>query len=156
MDYKYIEQLLERYWNCETSLEEEAILRMFFSQDDIPAELLRYKDLFGYAQEEKERCTLGDDFDERILEQTEGLKLVKAKTISPARRLMQLFKAAAMVAIVLTLGNASQYIFTSGNNAGTAGTAEVRMQWKGASVAMKDSVKTDTLQKAFQQSAITK
>ena len=41
MDYKYIEQLLERYWNCETSLEEEAILRMFFSQDDIPAEIGR-------------------------------------------------------------------------------------------------------------------
>ena len=30
MDYKYIEQLLERYWNCETSLEEEQILRAFF------------------------------------------------------------------------------------------------------------------------------
>ena len=25
MDYKYIEQLLERYWQCETSLEEEGI-----------------------------------------------------------------------------------------------------------------------------------
>ena len=32
MDYKYIEQLLERYWKCETTLEEEEILRMFFSQ----------------------------------------------------------------------------------------------------------------------------
>ena len=27
MDFKYIEQLLERYWQCETSLEEEAQLR---------------------------------------------------------------------------------------------------------------------------------
>ena len=32
MDYKYIEQLLERYWNCETSAEEEQILRIFFQQ----------------------------------------------------------------------------------------------------------------------------
>ena len=32
MDYKYIEQLLERYWQGETSLQEEAILRSFFSQ----------------------------------------------------------------------------------------------------------------------------
>ena len=39
MDYKYIKQLLERYWNCETSLEEEDILRTFFSQEDIPSEL---------------------------------------------------------------------------------------------------------------------
>jgi len=40
MDYKYITQLLERYWNCTTSLEEEQILKAFFSQDDIPVELL--------------------------------------------------------------------------------------------------------------------
>ena len=39
MDYKYIEQLLERYWAAETSLEEEDILRAFFSQKEIPAEL---------------------------------------------------------------------------------------------------------------------
>ena len=36
MDYKYIEQLLENYWNCETSTEEEQILRSFFSQKDVP------------------------------------------------------------------------------------------------------------------------
>ena len=50
MDYKYIQQLLERYWMCETTLEEEEILRTFFSQKDIPAGLLRYKDLFAYEQ----------------------------------------------------------------------------------------------------------
>ncbi|MBQ4446467.1 MAG: pyruvate ferredoxin oxidoreductase, partial [Prevotella sp.] len=32
MDYKYIEQLLERYWQGMTTLEEERILRAFFSQ----------------------------------------------------------------------------------------------------------------------------
>lgn len=42
MDYKYIEQLLERYWECETSEAEESILRTFFSQKDIPAELKRF------------------------------------------------------------------------------------------------------------------
>ena len=50
MDYKYIEQLLERYWRCETSLQEEEILRAFFSQEDIPAALLPYRDLFTYGQ----------------------------------------------------------------------------------------------------------
>ena len=33
MDYKYIEQLLERYWQCETTPEEENVLRAFFAQD---------------------------------------------------------------------------------------------------------------------------
>ena len=35
MDYRYIEQLLERYWQCETSIEEERILKAFFSQDEV-------------------------------------------------------------------------------------------------------------------------
>ena len=35
MDCKYIEQLLERYWQCETSLEEEAQLRAFFNGSDV-------------------------------------------------------------------------------------------------------------------------
>ena len=59
MDYKYIEQLLESYWQGETTLQEEAILRNFFSQQDIPEHLRKYKALFTY---EKKR-PLGDDFD---------------------------------------------------------------------------------------------
>ncbi len=47
MDYKYINQLLDRYWKAETSLEEEEILRAFFSQDELPAELKPYQALFS-------------------------------------------------------------------------------------------------------------
>ena len=54
MDSKYIEQLLERYWQCETSLEEEAQLRTFFMEGDVPGHLLRYKDLFVYQQLQQE------------------------------------------------------------------------------------------------------
>jgi hypothetical protein len=67
MDYKYINQLLERYWRCETSLEEEDILRAFFSLDEVPAELLRYKPLFRYAEKEPAKNMLGEEFDEKIL-----------------------------------------------------------------------------------------
>jgi hypothetical protein len=105
MDYKYIEQLLERYWQCETSLKEEEILRSFFMQEEVPAWLLHYKPLFTQAKEQP----LGDDFDERILSLIDEMsEPVRAKTISLTQRLMPLFKAAAIVAIVLTLGNAAQ------------------------------------------------
>ena len=67
MDYKYIEQLLERYWAAETTLEEEGVLRAFFTQKDIPAELEQYRDLFNYETEETSGHHLGDDFDARIL-----------------------------------------------------------------------------------------
>ena len=50
MDCRYVEQLLGRYWQCETSLEEESELRSFFSKEEVPAHLLQYKDLFVYQQ----------------------------------------------------------------------------------------------------------
>ena len=102
MDYKYIEQLLERYWQCETTLQEEAILRTFFSQPDIPEALRKYQALFACESQNEE--PLGEDFDARMLD----LIGEAPKTITLKDRLMPLFKAAAIVAILLTLGNAAQ------------------------------------------------
>lgn len=110
MDYKYIAQLTERYWRGETSVEEESILRAFFSQKDVPAELIDYRPLFTYIAEEKERDVLGDDFDRRILARTEEARTVKARTISLAQRLAPLMKAAAVVAAVLILGASADFI----------------------------------------------
>lgn len=102
MDYKYIEQLLERYWEGETTLQEESILRTFFSQPDIPEDLQKFQPLFMCELQKEE--PLGEAFDARILEQIGEV----AKTVSLKDRLMPLFKAAAIVAIILTLGNAAQ------------------------------------------------
>lgn len=105
MDYKYIEQLLERYWEGETTLQEEAILRAFFSQEDVPAGLMKYKSLFDCGLQEE---TLGDDFDARILSSIGEEEEPKTKIVTLASRLKPLFKAAAIVAILLTIGNAAQ------------------------------------------------
>ena len=108
MDYKYIEQLMERYWNAETTLEEESILRSFFRQENIPAEMEPLRALFT---DEASREVLDDDFDARMLEmirEEEAPKAVKAREITLTRRLMPLFKAAAVVAIILTIGGALQ------------------------------------------------
>ena len=154
MDYKYIEQLMERYWRCETSLQEEEILRLFFSQGEVPANLLPYKDLFGYAQEQKATDKLGDDFDQKILEMVNEDQPVKARVITMRKRLMPLFKAAAVVAILLTLQNALQETFTN-----TTPTAQQSVEMsnttkapKGSAVAKADSAKVDSTQKV---SAIT-
>ncbi len=108
MDYKYIEQLMERYWNAETTLEEESILRSFFRQENIPAEMDPLRALFA---DEASSQQLGDDFDARMLEmirEEEAPKVVKAREISITRRMMPLFKAAAVIAIILTIGGALQ------------------------------------------------
>lgn len=102
MDYKYIEQLLEKYWNCETSIEEEQILRSFFHQKEIPANLLHYKSLFACWDAEKE-MKLGDDFDKRILDEIER-PVVKVRKLTLHSRFMPLFKAAAMMILLFTIG----------------------------------------------------
>ena len=105
MDYKYIEQLLERYFEAETTLKEEQILKAFFEQndEDMPESLRQYRSLFEAMVPEE---TLDDDFDERLLQMTEEAPQVKARVVSLGQRLRPLFRAAAVVAIVLTLSNA--------------------------------------------------
>ena len=115
MDYKYIEQLLDRYFEGETTLQEEQILKTFYAQksDDMPENLGRYTALFS----ELNQCpTLDGDFEERMLRMTEGQQeekpvQVKARVISLAERLRPLFGAAAVVAILLTLGIAINQSF---------------------------------------------
>ena len=67
MDYKYIEQLLERYWACETTLEEEQILRAFFLQEKLPSHLSTYRDIFA-LQDGQAQPHLSADFDRRMME----------------------------------------------------------------------------------------
>lgn len=114
MDYKYIEQLLERYWDCETTNEEESILRTFFSQKDVPARLLKYRSLFEYQNQAADDSPLGDEFDKKVLaaiyeDIEDSPKVVKAKVVSFGSYVKPLFKAAAVVAMVLTIGDAAQW-----------------------------------------------
>ena len=116
MDYKYIEQLLELYWECQTTLEEEAILRNFFAQSDIPARLLPYVSLFQ-AEEKMANEHLSDDFDQRIMDAIEEKEVAPTAHVVPLRSrnnieiLRPLWRAAAVVAIVLTIGMAAQQGF---------------------------------------------
>ncbi len=143
MDYKYIEQLLERYFNCETTLSEEEILRTFFSQKDVPIGLLKYKDLFCYEYQNKKLETLSEDFDKRLTAIIEEPKPIKAHRMTIPQRLMPLFKAAAIVAIFLTLQNAFQVAFKQ--DVSQDDTNSIQQTSSGKPVALGDSVKVDTL-----------
>lgn len=116
MDYKYINQLLERYWNADTSLEEERILRNFFRQKEIPAELAPYAALFRYEQAQAEEKP-GDDFDARLLSIVEAKNtqslVVPARRFSFTRMLRPFWQAAASVAIVTLVGIAASKSFQS-------------------------------------------
>ena len=122
MDYRYIEQLLERYWECQTTLEEEAILRTFFRQEDVPASLLPYRQLF-IEEDRMASEHLGKDFQDRMLQLVGeeslpsgmyggGQASFKARRLTVVHRLRPFYKAAGLVAILLTIGNAAQQSFS--------------------------------------------
>ncbi len=62
MDSKQLEQLLEKYWNCETSLEEEKQLREYF-RGSVPENLKDTADLFRYFEAQQSYSVEGTDFD---------------------------------------------------------------------------------------------
>lgn len=145
MDYKYINQLLERYWAGETSLEEEQILRSFFSQPNVPDELKQYRCLFIYEQTEPATDVLGDDFDEQLMSIIERPRPVKARVLTIGQRFAPLFKAAAVVAIILTLSNAAQSSFRDDDYTNVTSFERPVQE---VSVALNDSARTDTLKQS--------
>lgn len=151
MDYKYIEQLLEKYFECQTTLEEERILRAFFAQDTVPVRLLPYRELFAEAKKCREEHVLGEDFDSRvlaILDERQAMQplRVKAKTVTMQQRLRPFYKAAAGVAVVLALGQAAQMPYSDDderqqNIAGTIDNPDIRKDEN--AVAKSDSTAKD-------------
>lgn len=122
MDYRYIEQLIERYFQGETTLAEERILREFFAQDDVPGHLAQWKDIFA-AQHTLANARLTDDFDHRLLQLIGQEQVatpqpqVKARRITLYQRLRPLFRAAAMVAFAIVIGTIIEH---TDSNAGMA------------------------------------
>jgi hypothetical protein len=52
---KYMQELIDRYFEGLTSLKEEKKLRMYFSCADIPDELKMYSPIFRYFAEERQK-----------------------------------------------------------------------------------------------------
>lgn len=68
MDYKQIEQLLEKYWNCETSLEEERVLREYF-RGQVPENMNEVANLFRYFESQQQKEINSPDFDAQVKQQ---------------------------------------------------------------------------------------
>ena len=67
MNREEIRQLLEKYYSGESTLEEETILRNFFSRDDIPADLMDEQAVFSFYAGSREIPEPSDGFEDRIL-----------------------------------------------------------------------------------------
>jgi hypothetical protein len=72
METKEVEILLQRYFDGETSLEEEKILEEYFASEEVPDEFQSYKGLFaglGELSESRHEADMGNEIMDYILEQ---------------------------------------------------------------------------------------
>ena len=66
MNTSEIEVLLEKYYEGETSLAEEQLLRDFFLQKDVPAHLKSHQPLFTFFARERPKEISSEDFEHSI------------------------------------------------------------------------------------------
>ena len=102
MDSKQVNSLLEKYWNCETSLEEEQVLRKHFNGQDIPDSLSDTAALFQYFEAEKTQV-LDHSFDNVVINELH--ERPKGKVIA-----LPLIKIARIAAGVLVVIAAAYFI----------------------------------------------
>lgn len=57
MEIDKIEELVEKYLEGNTSLQEEKELKTYFSSDDVPVHLIQYKEVFGFYSEAKKETS---------------------------------------------------------------------------------------------------
>ncbi len=103
--FKYIDNLLEKYWTADTSPEEEKTLRDFFVHTpDLPPHLQAYAELF-MIQHEQHNVQLPDNFDEKLLEKLGHGKPVTISRSGKRFAYSSLFaKIAASIVVMLGVG----------------------------------------------------
>ncbi|WP_339835606.1 hypothetical protein [uncultured Flavobacterium sp.] len=57
MEINKIEELIEKYLEGNTSLQDENVLKTYFTAQNIPSHLNQYKDVFGYYKDSKNETT---------------------------------------------------------------------------------------------------
>jgi hypothetical protein len=102
MEQVKIRALLEKYWQAETSVEEERVLAEFFRQPEIPDDLERVRGLFEWREEEAE-LRPGADFDSRMLRRIREMEVPDWQARTGAVRGFSV-RFAAAAAVILCLG----------------------------------------------------
>lgn len=99
MNFQTIEKLLQKYFEGDTTLQEEDQLKSFFGQDDVPPHLMSLKQLFQTYSMEKE-VKLDAQFDDDIMSRIEDNAVI---SIRRKRRSMIYLISSIAASIVLII-----------------------------------------------------
>ena len=100
MEYKTILQLLDKYWEGNTSLSEEDMLRKYFSEQEVADDLKAYQPLFQHFAQAKS-TQLSSDFDTKILQQIQQEEDDSQKEAKVRPMYSPMLRIAAGFAIIL-------------------------------------------------------
>jgi hypothetical protein len=101
MNIRPINQLIDKYFDGNTSIAEERQLRNFFLKEDVPGNLLPLKDYFVYLNTEKNTDKLDDNFDAKILDEISN---GKRKELSTYRKLYVYIASGVAACVLIVIG----------------------------------------------------
>ncbi len=100
-----IKSLLDKYWEGETSLQEEQQLRAYFNGEAVAEDLKQYQPLFQFFKKESE-AQLSDHFEDNLLQ--------KIKADAPPKAVVRnLYSTIARVAAIGLLAFATYFAYSS-------------------------------------------
>ena len=112
MDLSRIKLLLERYWDCSTTVEEEEELRKFFNGNNVPDEFKDSAALFKYYELQRS-VTLDEKFDREIIEKIRDQKVPVTRSLNLDFK--NYLRVAAVLAGVVTASFIFRMDFWKGN-----------------------------------------
>ncbi len=98
MDYNQLETLIKKYWDCETSLEEEERLREWFRTHEVPERFKETAKLFSYFDEQKQKAT-DKQFDATVINNLQAKP--KGKTVNLWQTTLRIAAGIAVVAAAI-------------------------------------------------------
>ncbi|MBL4650149.1 MAG: hypothetical protein JKY03_10485, partial [Aureispira sp.] len=96
MDCNTIKEILDKYWEGETSLKEEKLLRTYFNSNQVAKELESFRPLFVYYKEQKRKTT------------TQSFEGLKNKSV--VHRLLPTWVAVAASILMLLMAGTFCYV----------------------------------------------
>ncbi len=101
MDPKRTEFLLQRFYNGESTIEEEKELKDFFTTNDVPRHLWAEQEMFTYYHVGGRDEKPGKELENKILNAIKGAEQKEAKQFANRRKILYMVSSAAAVVALL-------------------------------------------------------
>ena len=111
MNTREIEGLLAKFYEGETSLQEEKTLREYFRSREVPDHLKSHQPLFAFLADERKQSITDPDFEQRISEKLKGATPAGLPVILTPHRRKVFYYTAIAAAMLLLIGVSLQYQF---------------------------------------------